>query len=133
MKTEHMLPFLDAMQKGDKEGLEAHLAEDVVIRSPIVVEPFEGRKTGVAVLGALLSVITEFKVTDTIIGDSHAAVILAITVGDVKAQGVDYLHVNDDGLIDSMTIQWRPLPAIVSIQQKLAPVIGIPPLQLVEA
>ena len=133
MNTAHLLPFLDAMHKGDKGGLEAHLAKDVIIRSPIVVEPFEGKETAVAVLGALLSVVTQFEVTDTIIGDSHAAVVLAITLGDVQAQGVDYLHVDEEGLIDSMTIQWRPLPAIVAIQQKLAPVIGIAPLKLVEA
>ena len=132
MNTEHLLPFLDAMHTGDKDGLKDHLAEDVILRSPIVVEPFEGRDIVLAVLGALLSVITKFEVTDTIIGDTHAAIILAIMAGDVEAQGVDYVHVNDEGLIDSMIIQWRPLPAIVAIQQKLAPVIGIPPLQLVQ-
>ena len=121
------------MQRRDKDGLEAHLADDVVVRSPIVVDPFESKEKALAVLVALLSVITECKVTDTIIGDTHAAVILALTVGDVQAQGVDYVHVDDQGLIDSMTIQWRPLPAIVAIQQKLAPVIGVPPLRLVEA
>lgn len=132
MNTNHLRPFLDAMQSKDTESLAPHLALDVVIHSPIVSKPFEGKSKSLAVLGALIGVVDQFEVTDILVGDTHVAVVLEITVGKVKVQGVDYLHVNDAGLIDSMTIQWRPLPSIVEIQQRLAPMIGMPPLKLTE-
>jgi hypothetical protein len=46
--------------------------------------------------------------------------------------GVDDMTVDDDGLITSMSVQWSPLEQIVAIQQKLAPLIGVPALKLVE-
>lgn len=34
------------------------------------------------------------------------------------------MHLNDAGLVDSMTVAWRPLPVLVAVQQKLAPKLG---------
>jgi hypothetical protein len=44
---------------------------------------------------------------------------------------MDHMHLNEEGLVDSMTVSWRPLPAIVAVQQKLAPKLGGTPMQLV--
>ena len=133
MSLEHLKPFLEAMGQGDTDSLAAHLAEDVFLRSPIVVKQFEGKGQVLEVLKALLSIIDRFEVTDTLIGDTHVAAVLKIKVGDIEVEGVDYIAIDKDGLIKSMVIQWRPLPLVVAIQQKLAPVIGIPALKLVEA
>ncbi|MBC7834628.1 MAG: nuclear transport factor 2 family protein, partial [Phycisphaerales bacterium] len=57
MNLAHLQPFLDAMHQGNKEGLAVHLAEDVFLRSPIVVEQFQGKAQVLAVLSALLSII----------------------------------------------------------------------------
>ncbi|MBV8105818.1 MAG: hypothetical protein JO223_14570 [Hyphomicrobiales bacterium] len=40
---------------------------------------------------------------------------------------------NDAGLVDSMTVAWRPLPAVVAVQQKLAPKLGGKAMMLVSA
>jgi hypothetical protein len=37
---------------------------------------------------------------------------------------MDHMHLNDAGLVDSMTVAWRPLPAVVAVQQRLAPKLG---------
>jgi hypothetical protein len=80
----------------------------------------------------LLSAVDEFETTAVITGEKRAVVMLRIRVGDAEVTGVDDLEIDNDGLITSMSVQWRPLDQIVAIQQKLAPLVGVPALQLVE-
>jgi hypothetical protein len=47
--------------------------------------------------------------------------------------GMDHMHLNDAGLVDSMTVAWRPLPAVVAVQQKLAPKLGGKAMMLIPA
>ena len=58
-----------------------------------------------------------------------SSVMLRIRLGDAEVTGVDDMAINDDGLIISMSVHWRPLDQIVAIQQKLAPLIDLPPLR----
>jgi len=44
---------------------------------------------------------------------------------------MDQMHINGAGFIDSMTVAWRPLPAVVEVQKRLAPAFGMTPLRLV--
>jgi hypothetical protein len=43
-----------------------------------------------------------------------------ITVGTEQLDGVDYWRLNDAGLIQEMTVLWRPLPAALAVEKKLA-------------
>jgi hypothetical protein len=45
--------------------------------------------------------------------------------------GMDHMHINEAGFIDSMTAAWRPLPAVVEVQKLLAPKFGMKPITLV--
>ncbi len=85
----------------------------------------------VNVLRLLLTNVDEFATTAVISGGQRAAVMLRIRVGDVEVTGVDDMSINEEGLITRISVQWRPLANIVAMQQKLAPVIGVAPLQLV--
>jgi hypothetical protein len=67
-----------------------------------------------------------------LIGDDKDYVaVFTIEVGPTKADGMDHTHLNEDGLVDSMTVAWRPLPALVEVQKRLASAIGVPALTLV--
>ncbi|QNB16159.1 nuclear transport factor 2 family protein [Paraburkholderia tropica] len=54
MQHEHLDLFLDAMHRGDASSLAPHVAESIVIWSPLVAEPFRGKSQVLAVLGYLL-------------------------------------------------------------------------------
>jgi hypothetical protein len=41
------------------------------------------------------------------------------------------MRINEAGFIDSMTVAWRPLPAVVEVQKLHAPKFGMKPLTLV--
>jgi hypothetical protein len=132
MNMNHVTPFLDGMHARDATSLGEHLSHDIVLNSPFVATPFVGKDAVVGVLRVLLSGVDEFATTAIIAGEHRAAIVLRIRVGDAEVSGVDDMTVGDDGLITSMTVQWRPLEQIVAIQQKLAPLIGVPALKLVE-
>ena len=133
MNMNHLQPFLDAMHRGDSAALSAHMSEDVVLRSPILADPIEGKVAVSRLLAVLLQVADSFTVTDLVPADTHAAVFVRIHSGEIMIEGVDDMHVDSAGLVTSMTIQWRPLPALVEMQQRLAPLIGAPALRLVAA
>jgi hypothetical protein len=40
--------------------------------------------------------------------------------------------VNENGLIDSIEVAWRPLPASVQVQEIMAKKLGFPPLLLIQ-
>ncbi len=133
MDMTHLQPFLDAMHRRDPAALPGHMTEDVILRSPILADPVQGRTAVGRLLAVLLQVADSFTVTDLVAADSHAAVFVTIRCGAITVDGVDDMHVDAAGLVASMTIQWRPLPALVAMQQRLAPLIGAPALTLVPA
>jgi hypothetical protein len=132
MNMKHVRPFLDAMHSKASAAVGEHLSPDVVLHSPFVTKPFIGRSAVVGILKVLLSGVDEFVATAIIADESRAAIVLRIRAGETQVTGVDDLSVDADGFISSMSVQWRPLEAVVTIQQKLARLIGVPALELVE-
>lgn len=132
MIMDHVSPFLGGMHNRNPDVLAEHLAEQVVLESPIFTEPFVGKDAAMAVLRVLLAAVDEFETTAIIPGESRAAIMLRIKAGDAEVTGVDDLTVDSDGRIAKMSIHWRPLEKIVAIQQRLAPLIGAPKLSLVQ-
>ena len=65
--------------------------------------------------------------------ERNAAVFVTIRVGGVTVEGVDDMHIDAEGKASAMRIQWRPLAAILAMQQLMATLIGIPAMTLVEA
>ena len=131
MDKTHLQPFLQAMHDRNAAAIDAHMSDIVLLRSPILPDPVTGRAQVGALLAALLGVVADFTVTDMIEADTHAAVFVSITAGDIKVTGIDDMHVDAQGLVSAMTIQWRPLVAVVAMQQKLAAAVGFPAMRLV--
>jgi hypothetical protein len=51
-------------------------------------------------------------------GADHALVFQA-RIGDRDVEGCDFLHVNDDGLIDELSVMVRPLSAAVALAEAM--------------
>ena len=64
---------------------------------------------------------------------SDFVAVFTVRLDDHVIDGMDHMHLNDAGLVDSMTVAWRPLPAVVAVQQKLAPKLGGKAMMLVFA
>jgi hypothetical protein len=127
----HVSPLMEGIRARNPDGLAEHLAEHVVLESPVFTDPFIGKEAAMGGLRVLLAGIDEFEATEVIAGETRAAIMRRIRAGNAEVTGVDDLKVDADGRIARMSIQWRPLEKIVAIQQRLAPLIGAPKLGLI--
>lgn len=125
-----LVALLEGMHDSDLEKIAESLSEDVVLKSPIFADPFVGRERALGVITHLLNAVDHFSPGEIFWGEGKYAVTLNFTVGSTDIEGVDVVALNEDGKIKSMTIQWRPLPAIVEVQNRLAPAVGVPVLKL---
>jgi limonene-1,2-epoxide hydrolase len=117
-----MRAFREAVEKLDLDAAEALLAPDVVFTSPVVFKPYAGKAITAAILRAVSGVFQDFRYVreiNDVNGRDHALVFTA-RVGDREINGCDFIHVDENGLIDEFTVMVRPL----SGAQALAAAMG---------
>ncbi|WP_042385163.1 nuclear transport factor 2 family protein [Streptacidiphilus melanogenes] len=117
-----MHPFRAAVESRDTDALEALLAEDVVFTSPVAFKPYPGKAITAAILRGVMRVFEDFEYVREIGAPDardHAFVFKA-TVDGREVHGCDFLHFDEDGLIDEFTVMVRPL----SGAQALAAAMG---------
>ncbi len=123
-----MHPFRAAVEARDIQAAAAVLAEDVVFRSPIVFMPYAGKAATSAVLGAALLVFEDFVYEAEMAsgdGRDHALMFRA-RVGDKEIEGCDFLHHDDKGLVDRLTVMVRPLSAALALRDRMAAQLEAP-------
>lgn len=106
-----MHPFRQAVEARDTAAMEALLADDVVFTSPVAFKPYPGKPITAAILRAVMRVFEDFRYVREI-GDADSrdhALVFEATVAGKKVTGCDFLHVDDDGLIDDFMVMVRPL------------------------
>ncbi|MEU2430743.1 MULTISPECIES: nuclear transport factor 2 family protein [unclassified Streptomyces] len=117
-----MHPFRKAVEAGDHDAIPALLAENVVFTSPVVFRPYHGRAITTAILDAVVRVFEDFRYVREITGADgrdHALVFTA-RVGDREINGCDFLHTDENGLIDDFMVMVRPLSAAQALSQAMA-------------
>ncbi|MFZ3334065.1 MAG: nuclear transport factor 2 family protein [Candidatus Acidiferrales bacterium] len=119
MNLTHVNAFTAAMARKDLEAMLTHMTDDIVLNTPLVAEPVKGKAAIRPVVTALLAVVDKFDFRETLQGPEHVSEFFKITVGSLKLDAMDFWRLNKDGLIQEMTVLWRPLPAIAAVQQKL--------------
>jgi hypothetical protein len=120
MVLTHIHAFTDAMQRKDLEAMLTHMTKDVVLKTPHVAEPFRGKAALRPVVEAPLAVVDAFEFHEVMQGPQHVSSFFPLTVGPVELDGMDFWQLNDAGMIQEMTVLWRPLPAVAAVQDKLA-------------
>ncbi|MEU8125510.1 nuclear transport factor 2 family protein [Spirillospora sp. NPDC049024] len=115
-----MHPFRAAVEKGDLDALPALLAEDVTFLSPVAFAPYEGRAAVTAILRAVTRVFADFRYVREIGGGRDHALVFKARVGDREVHGCDFLHHDDDGLIDEFCVMVRPLSGAQALSDAMA-------------
>ncbi|MFJ9176037.1 nuclear transport factor 2 family protein [Streptomyces sp. NPDC102360] len=116
-----MHPFRAAVEKDDLDAVEAMLAEDVVFTSPVVFKPYPGKAITAAILRAVTRVFEDFRYVREI-GDADGrdhVLVFEARVGDRKITGADFLHFDEDGLIDDFMVMVRPLSAAQALAEAM--------------
>ncbi len=126
MDLTHIHAFTAAMQRKDLEAMLTHMAEDITLNTPLLAEPVKGKAAIRQVVGALLGVVDAFDFREIMQGPQHVSSFFRVTVGPNELDGMDYWRLDEAGLIQEMTVLWRPLPAMAAVQDRLAAAGGEP-------
>ena len=108
MDLTHIRAFTAAMERKDLDTMLTHMADDVTLRTPLAAEPLEGKLALRPVVQALLNVVDAFDFREVMEGPEHVSSFFRVTVGPDCLDGMDYWRLNDAGLIQEMTVLWRP-------------------------
>jgi hypothetical protein len=117
-----MNSFRKAVEARDPEAMAATLAENVVFRSPVAFRPYPGKAITAAILRGVLRVFEDFRYVRELGGGDgrdHALVFEA-RIGDTSVEGCDFLHLDENGLIDEFTVMVRPLSAAQALSAAMA-------------
>lgn len=117
-----MHPFRKAVEALDHEAIVALLAEDVVFISPVAFKPYPGKAITAAILRGVMRVFEDFRYVreiESADGRDHA-LIFKTTVGGKEVNGCDFLHFDEDGLIDELMVMVRPLSGAKALAEAMA-------------
>ncbi|OBG28777.1 nuclear transport factor 2 family protein [Mycobacterium sp. 852002-51057_SCH5723018] len=119
-----MHPFRKAVEARDEAAIQAMLADTVVFTSPVAFKPYVGKPITAAILRGVLRVFEDFHYIREIAdgnGRDHAFVFETGIAGvpGVKVTGCDFLHFNDDGLIDDFMVMVRPLSGATALSEAM--------------
>lgn len=124
--------YREAISRGDVASLSAVFAENAQLRVPLFTEPVAGRQAVAEILSVLFGVADSVQLGDAFTGpQGDYAIALALKVGGVELEGLEYVHLDHNGLVDVLMVTLRPLDGLVAMQNTLAPLLGHPPLTLV--
>ncbi|MGE2815057.1 nuclear transport factor 2 family protein [Mycobacterium heidelbergense] len=116
-----MHPFRKAVEERDEAAIHSMLADNVVFTSPVAFKPYVGKPITAALLRGVLRVFEDFhyirEINDAN-GRDHAFV-FETTVAGKKITGCDFLHFNEDGLIDDFMVMVRPLSGATALSEAM--------------
>ncbi|WP_426504937.1 nuclear transport factor 2 family protein [Dactylosporangium sp. McL0621] len=117
-----MISFRSAVEARDAEAMAATLADNVVFHSPVAFRPYEGKPMVAAILRGVLRVFEDFRYVRELGGADGRdhALVFATRIGDVAVEGCDFLHLDENGLIDEFTVMVRPMSAAQALAAAMA-------------
>ena len=119
----------ELIRSRDARGLDALLADDVVLHSPVVHTPLAGKPIVRKYLQAALQVFVNdtFRYVRELEGPSDAVLEFQVELDGITVNGVDMLRWNADGRIVNFKVMVRPLKAVNLIHQKMAALLAAAP------
>lgn len=118
-------PFRVAVEAKDLEAAKATLREDVVLHSPILFRGFEGREMVMAVLTHVAATLEDFRYTDELADKRTVVLRFKARVGDRELEGIDFLELDEQGLVQELTVFMRPMSALTAFNEQMVARLGV--------
>jgi hypothetical protein len=107
-------PFEVFWQTGDLDEWVASFAEDIVLHSPILSSPFEGRETAGQLYEALLEALTDVEITERFSGPTGDVFLWHAMSATRPVEGLDVVRLDSNGRVAEITVMMRPFPGIAA-------------------
>jgi hypothetical protein len=118
-------PFRLAAEEKDLEAMTAVLREDVVLHSPILFRGFEGREIVLGVLTHVVATLEDFRYVDELAEGDTVVLRFKARVGDRELEGIDFLELDEEGLVKELTVFMRPMSALTAFNERMAARLGV--------
>jgi SnoaL-like domain len=120
--------WIDILENGRADELDALLAEDAVFYSPAVFTPQEGRAKTSAYLTAAAKLFgdSDFRYVRQWFGDHSAVLEFVADLDGIHVNGVDVIAWNDDDQIIEFKVLLRPLKALERVIPAMAQLLQSP-------
>ena len=92
----------------DMQALSEALAEDVLIHSPVLWKPKEGKATAMLHISSAMRALEDFTYHRRFVGDHEVVLEFSAHVGSMSLKGVDIIQFNDAGQIGDFEVMVRP-------------------------
>lgn len=126
--------FRKAVESGDADAIVGTLAENVVLKSPILFRPIEGKAAVSAILRAVVRVFRDFRYLaelHEVDASGHATAKTALefvaNVGDKQIHGIDLGVVDADGNVVELAVFVRPYGATNVFMKAMQVELGLAP------
>ena len=108
-------------EASDPSGLADILADDVVFHSPVVHTPQEGKAITTLYLTAAFHTLNNehFRYQREILQGRNAMLEFTTELDGIHINGVDIIHIDDDGRIDDFKVMVRPLKAVHTLHEMM--------------
>jgi SnoaL-like domain len=96
------------VREQDMQALAEALADDVLLRSPAIWKPKEGKATVMLYISSVARVLQDFTLHRQFVGDNGVVLEFSARVGQLSVKGVDILQFNAEGQIVDFEVMVRP-------------------------
>ena len=120
-KSEGLATWHQFIADRDLTLLDDFLAEDVVLYSPVVFTPIEGKFFVKMYLRAAEQIIANehFQYVSELTDGMNAVLEFHTEIAGITVEGVDMITLNAEGKLQALKVMVRPLKAIQIVHQKM--------------
>ncbi len=113
----HIQELADALTSKDLSRYSAWFAEDMRLYTPVHEKPSVGKQAASQILPLVFSFFNHFHYPEVFRGQGSHALICRAEVDGIALESVDYVKLNDSGLITDFYVMMRPLKAITTLAE----------------
>ena len=115
----NMQEFADALASKDLDRYSAWFADDIRLYTPIHEEPVVGKQAAGQILPVVFSIFENFRYADIITGQQTHALLFRAEIDGISLEGVDYVRMDENGLVTEFNVMMRPLKAITALSEAI--------------
>jgi hypothetical protein len=114
-------PLRVGFEARDHDAILAALADDVVLRSPIIDVPFVGRDQVGELFAVLIEIFEEVSYLAEVQSADLRLLAFSTTIKGTPLEGVDILRFDEAGKVREITVLMRPLSGIAAFTDAAGP------------
>lgn len=111
--------FRRAVEGRNADAALALLHPEVVFRSPVAHQPYQGAEAVGRLLRHVMEVFEDFRYVDELTGDGTHGLVFTARAGSRDVEGWDYLTVDEQGRITTFVVMVRPLSGLIALAEAM--------------